>query len=119
MLGRLLGNNTPRYYGQTQQTASQRGGLLSFFTGGFALFPKTPVYATASPVSVTGQTVTTEEAASAEPTPPVGDSPINGKAETGSEGPEAKRITIIVTPGPGTTVEDVAAFFRDRCGLDG
>ena len=118
MLGRFLGNNTPQYQGQTQQGGSKAGGLLSFFTGGFALFPKTPVYATASPDPVVTHSSTTGEPPTETAASHSEDDPINGEAETGAEEPGTKRITIIVTPGPGTTVDDVAAFFRDRCGLD-
>jgi hypothetical protein len=118
MLGRLLGNKTPPYQGQTQQAASKRGGLLSFFTGGFALFPKTPVYAKPSPAPVAIQNATTGEPPTETAASHSEDDPINGAHETGAEEPETKRVTIIVTPGPGTTVEDVAAFFRERCGID-
>ena len=113
----IFGNNTPRYQGQTQNSAPQRGGLLSFFTGGFALFPKTPVYATAAPV-IAPQSTTTGEHPKTADAPQSGAEAETGAHETGSEEPQDKRITIIVTPGPGTTVDDVAAFFRERCGLD-
>ncbi len=111
MIGRLLGTNTPAYEGQPQRPATRRGGLLSFFAGGLRLFPKGVAYAQpappepANPIAVNGQPANPDDA------------PHDG-GQPDAETTQTKRVTIIVTPGPGTTVDDVAAFFRDRCRQD-
>ena len=122
MLGKLLGNNTPQYHGQGQASANKRGGLLGLLSGlfggagspayagngqapasggGFALFPQTPLYHTPAPVPEMAPTTSAEL-----PDPSGGD-------VSGVE-PQGKAITIIVRPGPGTTVQEVAQFLQDR-----
>ena len=119
MLGRLLGTNAPTYQGQMQRPATRRGGLLGFFTGGLRLFANAPAYAQPSPPSAPTPMPIGGEPATPDDAPTGGAEPSAAGHEPGPEDSPAKRVTIIVTPGPGTTVSDVAAFFRDRCGIDG
>ncbi len=118
MIGRLLGNNTPSYEGQTQTPATPRGGLLSFFMGGFRLFPKAPTYAQPAPPPIETPIPIGGEPAQPDDVPSGGTEAATAGHDPDAEDTPTKRVTIIVTPGPGTTVEDVAAFFRDRCGID-
>jgi hypothetical protein len=123
MFARLLGNNTPSYYGQGQANGRKRGGLLGLVTslfggvgtpayggtaqpapagsGGFGLFPRTPSYHRPAPVPEVAPTTSTESTSAA------------GGDSEGVE-PKGKAITIIVRPGPGTTVEEVVQFLQDR-----
>lgn len=122
MLGKLLGNNTPQYHGQGQASANKRGGLLGLLTGlfggagtpaytgngqphaaggGFALFPQAPLYHQPAPAVPAAPTATTEL-------------PVSSGGEPSGVEPKGKAITIIVRPGPGTTVQEVAQFLQDR-----
>lgn len=123
MFAGLIGNNTPSYRGQSQ-AATKRGGLLGLVTslfggvgtpayggtaqpaaaagGGFGLFPKAPSYRRSSPAPEVAPAAPAEEPGAV------------AGGETEAVEPQGKTITIIVRPGPGTTVEEVAQFLQDR-----
>jgi hypothetical protein len=123
MFARLLGNNTPSYHGQGQTSTRKRGGLIGLVTsllggvgtpayggtaqpvpassGGFSLFPQTPTYHHPSPAPAVAPTTAAE------------DPGVVGGDEARVE-PQGKTITIVVRPGPGTTVEEVVQFLQDR-----
>jgi hypothetical protein len=129
MFAGLFGSNTPQYKGLPRSGSSRAGGLFGFITGlfgggespayagsqgppsassGFSLFPSSPTYVRPTPVAVRCEAPAPAE----EPAAGSGSSPedVNGKPEE----PQPKAVTIIVRPGPGTTVEEVVQFLQDR-----
>ena len=112
-----------QYHGQGQVTGSKRGGLLGLLSGlfggagtpayagtgqapasgaSFTLFPQTPQYHRPAP------------AVEVDPTTPADELPDPSGGDADGVEPQAKAITIIVRPGPGTTVQEVAQFLQDR-----
>ena len=116
----LFGANTPQYQGTPGSASQSRGGALGFlgrlFGGG-----GTPAYggATQSYVS-SGPSLFAASPQYSQPAPAAASSPDAPETESDvvevreEEPPPVKAVTIIVKPGPGTTVEEVVDFFRDR-----
>ena len=104
MFAGLIGGNTPQYKGLAQPTAPTRGGLFGLITGMFA--PSAPTYSCPQP-----------EAAVIPSTAPASSPNGGGDEDQASveQEPQGKHITIIVRPGPGTSVEEVVQFLQDRC----
>jgi len=118
----LFGSNAPQYQGTQQSSAQSRTGLLGYISrlfggggspayggaaqphssgSGFSLFATSPNYAQPTAVATSSPDVPAE-----------GDVV---EVEDNTLPPPVKAITIIVKPGPGTSVDEVAEFFRDRC----
>lgn len=109
MFGGIFGSITPRYEGSVQPAAQSRNGLFGLITGMFA--PSAPIYVRPQPEPAVPPSIAPASPSSGEVAPPsdTEDGP-NGEPE-----PQGKHITIIVKPGPGTSVEEVVQFLRDRC----
>ena len=104
MFAGLIGGSTPQYKGLAQPTAPTRGGLFGLITGIFA--PSAHTYARPQPEAAVIPTT----APASSPTVSADQDEASGELE-----PQAKHITIIVRPGPGTSVEEVVQFLQDRC----
>jgi len=109
MFGGIFGSNTPQYKGLAQP-AVKSGGVFSLITGLFA--PSDPTYVRPQPEPAVSPST-------APASPPSGEVPSTPDgAEQGLKGapePQGRHITIIVKPGPGTSVEEVVQFLQDRC----
>lgn len=110
MFAGLFGSNTPEYKGTAQPASQTRGGVFGLITGMFA--PSAPTYARPQPEPAVLPST-------APASPPSGEMPPDScgseDAPTGEPEPQGKHITIIVKPGPGTSVEQVVQFLQDRC----
>lgn len=122
----LFGSNTPQYQGAPQSGTQSSGGLMGFFGrlfggggapaysgagqphtsgSGTPLFPTSPAYV--QPVAV----------ATSSPDVPVAEPDAVPVSNDNVAPPPVKTVTIIVKPGPGTTVDEVVEFLRDRCSI--
>lgn len=120
----LFGSNTPAYQGAP--TSQSRGGILGFLSGLFGGGGTPPYSGTAQPYARSGWSlfasapsyVAPQADAVLPPDTPAPPEETDGGdgngAEDSSEVETVKRITIIVKPGPGTTVEEVVEFFNDH-----
>jgi len=119
----LFGSSTPQYEDAPASASQSRGGVLGFFGrlfggggapayggsmqphvrgGSVSFFTSSPQYGLPTPVAVSS------------PDAPGSPPEVVDVSNDNEEAPPVKAVTIIVKPGPGTTVEEVMEYFRDR-----
>lgn len=117
----LFGSNTPQYQGTQQPYARQRDGLWGFVARLFG-GDGAPAYGGASPMPSGGGDTVQPTPAQSDPvqqrqSPGDASAPAPSADEADEQPPPVKTVTIIVKPGPGTTVEQVVEFLRERCSI--
>ncbi len=137
MLGTLLGTTTPLYKGTAQPGTASAGGLVGLLSGlfgtagtpayagtgqpatsgsSFSMFPQTPVYARPVVASSPDAAPPDAEQPILAPAPSPAPAPAPTESEPTGQNAEApvRKTTLIVKPGPGTSMEDVVRFLQDR-----
>ena len=113
MFAGLFGSNTPLYKGQAQPPVQPHGGMFGLITGMFA--GNDPLYVRPQPEPAMVPNTAQAPAPTQQAPKPEQAQPDGGTASGGEPDTQGKTITIIVKPGPGTSVEEVVQFLQDRC----